>query len=605
MAESGADEGLYQEAVGEIGLDALASPTERVAYYFLSKEQANSEEMLPFARFGGPNQPLGEIPYRQRLPLFFGAMLPFLLVGVGALFSAASRMSPPGEVRTLAILEKLGVPWSSRMTMVAAAVRVPLAASLALLLLCLVLTSVFGVPLLDYHVLAVDVRDALPVLIPATLAAWAVLALSGVGLIGASALRMRRLRRPHTRRAQSPALGLLGICTLVATPLISQHFADLQNPEHSTVAIVLGLVLALATLPATIGLIVRGCARVLRALANASGSPSMMLTGRFAAAETRSVTRLATISALALITLTQMQLWTGYLGQDSDGLFLADALGGRVLMSRGVSHSTWTAIQAAIPPGVTVLRLDDEDMAGTAPRFAGDPTIISQLFESGLRHAGSPVADFTTQYGAVWNTLDDLGADTVTPVDASTVFDDQTLILIAKDGSDVALADVVNPVAAVLSPPPVFEYPGNGSKVGARSMADQSRWIALFGTAGALMLAISILAACAQEAQRSSAALGAAMAIGITPRVIRQTTALNTVFPAIIGLSVGLVGSGVFGWPILMEAAGMLTFPWWTVFLISTVSVLLGLSFSNFAATSAEEAVVTWVPGSLAADDIS
>lgn len=432
----------YGQVVGTIDPAALESATERRVYMRPASDALQAEAMFPVSGFGVPVEydylilhGAGYLYGSSKseavaLALIALSVTGLIAVAAGACVGAQSLrrdglmfMTIGLQRRHMAIVDALEF---LRVTLIGAA-----GAGVMLAVACLRDVSI---PFLDTRYLATDTRAALAAFIVALLTAWL---MSNLALTLARAVvrrlgGRRRSRGGESNRGLASSICLFAMVAAVSVPQLWPNW-----PEKTILCTLAGAVVAVtawAPITACAQAIGAGLARVgLR-----RRSPGALVGGRVLQRQTVRSRRLATGVCAAVIMAGFVQLWVGDLGAP---YYLAvenrDAFGTSLLEVTSTGLDT-NSFVAALPENTGVVRVGqadwDEELQQDVTTLSADCVTLEALeLECPAGGAGRVTLTTARQRYVAGAQLAD-----VTVVDTTAaVSDDQTLVLVSLDGSNL------------------------------------------------------------------------------------------------------------------------------------------------------------------------
>jgi predicted lysophospholipase L1 biosynthesis ABC-type transport system permease subunit len=603
-------QGVLQEfgnIVGQIDESVLATPTERVAYFFIDKTNADMKSLDFYNAFDG-GSPWGEIAYRQSLSLFLEGMLSFMLIGLAVLLVAGVNLSRRNQ--TMAALERLGAGHKQRWRLALQQIRLPFLIALIIDGCVLTYGSFFGVQVGHFKVPAEDIATVLPKLLVFGPLCGLVIAGATIIILGRSRLRQRRRGRAHSQQRTNIWSAMLCLVTLVG---IGPAIAILQKSgfDHLiTPLMITSITIVMLTISSLLGWLVLLVGWGMRHVAGRCGSAAGVIVGRQATSQTRHLIRQAGLLALALVLITQTQLWFVYLSSHDKILANNAGAGLRTVLAYGVSVENLPRIESALGKDIDFLKIyTPRDPLGSSNSMVdASPSIFGSaqaLAAAGLRvgqtiDLTSPAPPEGVQISvadALWslgyNQVKITSATATIPTDTPNKV---TLLAFRQDNQAIDPAWATGQVRQVLAPPPSFERLFQLAQVGARAVADQSRWVVLWGGISVTCLLLAVAAASAESAVQVGVALAPLSAVGLRKRTLRRVVRLRALLPVVLGLVVGCLALWPLAQPLLEPEFGS-GIPWGLVGGLTVFGLFFTVSISSLLEREAEQALIDWRPG--------
>ncbi|MFE3494215.1 hypothetical protein ACFXOS_14110 [Streptomyces sp. NPDC059175] len=417
-------------------------------------------------------------------------MAPFLGLPVLVLLVVASRLGARQRDRRLAVLYAIGAGRSVRARIALGECLRPLALGTALAGAPLAVTTLTGLtlPLTGYRIRADDLaplRQQFPV---ALVLGWALLCLVFASLH----LRVRPAEGNRLRplRDVPPAWPryLCGVGTLLT--LWGAMIGNLLGVRLFT----LGLVLALAGLPALLGRIAAGAA--VRFTDRRRGDAARLVGGRWAAAHPGVLARSCAALAVLMGLLTQVHVAITELTTDAQhATALARQLNGRLLhVTAGAADQEANAgFLAALAPGDRVLRISSDE-SGTRPVVLGECRDLAALAPLSSCPRTEPVPAAQAFRGRTpgtealrWMSFGEVLVQALPSRDGLPAGDGDYVVLVSgRDGPDR-----ITRAAFEALPLPSVAVPGDDHVIGASARARIADWVSLLAAPGLVLLALA------------------------------------------------------------------------------------------------------------------
>lgn len=417
-------------------------------------------------------------------------MSPLLGLPVLVLLVVASRLGARRRDRRLAVLHAIGAGRGVRARIALGECLRPFALGTVIAGVPLALTTLLGVrlPLTGYGIAADDLvplRRQFPL---GLVLGWAVLCFVFASLHVRHPPAEGNRPRPAGDRAPAWPAYLCGIGTLLALwGAMIGHLAGVR-------IFVLGLVLALAGLPALLG---RVAARTAVSLTDRGrGDAARLIGGRWAAAHPGVIARSCAALAVLMGLLTQVQLMITELTTEAQhATVLAERLDGRLLHVTGgaADQAANTRFLAALAPGDRVLRIASDE-SGAPPVVLGDCRDLTALAPLALCPHGEPVPaervfrERTPRTEALrWMSFGEVHVQALPSRDRlPTGEGDYVVLASGEDGTDRIKRAAFETLAL-----PSVAVPGDDHVIGAAARARIADWVLLVAAPGFVLLALT------------------------------------------------------------------------------------------------------------------
>ncbi|RCG22741.1 permease [Sphaerisporangium album] len=571
----------YGRYAGLIAPEGLGSVNERYAYVRppgVDPPRGNRWTKITGFGTGRPGA-LGEVLDVAPLSQFLMVLLVVAGGPAAVLVVVAARCGSAGRDRRNALLTALGGGWRHRAMFTVGEAVMPVAVGTAagVLPLAALMIGDTRLPITGYLVGAEDMRSAawaipLAAVASFTLVLGAVLALHRADRSG-RATRPRVFARPIPRwRLVVCGLGLLLVAASPYWTGLTRFFLYMA-----------GSVLLWATVPSVAAVVIRRLGAGLARLGRLRGWAAALIAGRWITARPGVVVRLSVAIVIGLGLITQVQVWTSWLGSMGMDARIAQArLGDSVLFVRAATLTEQNVrwFTAALPSGYEVVALDPSRPPASRPEAEGlPPEALPQELRAPcpvLRRLGLTCSTSSTPMSGTTGDvrLDELErwAGNGKPLrvrsgPVATTGERPERLVVLADSGDRGQGAVKRAAYATLERPHV-ERPGQGWLMGANNTASYGDWTVLFATAGLAILLLAVMISSAAEFLIFGAEL-APLAVQTDRRGVfvllglwnlSMPLVLVTVVGALVAVWQGqffisLTQSGSFSWPILLSTA--------------------------------------------------
>ncbi|WP_146752385.1 MULTISPECIES: hypothetical protein [unclassified Actinomyces] len=600
----------YGQVVGTIDPAALESPTERRVYMRPASDALQAEAMFPVSGFGAPpedeNSILHGVGYLygsskgETVPLALIALsvTGLITVAAGACVGAQSLrrdglmfMTIGLQRRHMAIVDALEL---LRVTLVGAA-----GAGVLLAVACL---RDISIPFLDTRYLATDTRAALVAFIVALLAAWL---MSNLALILARAA-VRRLGGRRRSRGGEPNRGLASsICLFAMVAAVSVPQLWPNWPEKTILCTLAGAVVAItAWAPIT------ACTQAIGAGLAQVGlhhrSPGALVGGRVLQRQTVRSRRLAIGVCAAVIMAGFVQLWVGSLGVAYYGSVAnRDVFGTSVLEI--ASRMDTSAFVSVLPENTGVVRVGqaewDEELQQDVTTLSADCATLEALeLQCSVGEAERVTLTTARQRYVAGAQLAD-----VTAVDATAaVSEDQTLVLISLDGSDLNV-NQLQTLASERIPGAVVGTRSEWIVSGVDTLL-KANWVITLAIVGLTGVFVALAVVVATDARGLGALLAPLGSLLGRPRIASAAAAWSAGVPLLVSGGFGVLAYQIL--PMGMDKIAGDTDMFATLWHPSSaftaaalvLTVVAALVAAGLAGNLAQRYVRAWRPGATAAE---
>ncbi|MBM6979905.1 MAG: hypothetical protein I3J03_09365 [Actinomyces succiniciruminis] len=601
----------YGQVVGTIDPAALESPTERRVYMRPASDALQAEAMFPVSGFGAPpedeNSILHGVGYLygsskgETVPLALTALsvTGLITVAAGACVGAQSLrrdglmfMTIGLQRRHMAVVDALEHLWA---TLIGAA-----AAGVLLAVACL---QDINIPFLDTRYLAVDTRSALVSFIVALLAAWAVVNLALI-LARAAVRRLGGLRRVRTGEPNRSLTSSVCLFAMVAAVSVPQLWPDW--PEKTILCTLAGAVVAItawAPITACTQAIGAGLAR----LGLRRRSPGALVGGRVLQRQTVRSRRLATGVCAAVIMAGFVQLWVGSLGVAYYGSVAnRDAFGTSVLEVAGTGLDTDPFV-AALPGNTGVVRVGMVD---------GNEQLQQDVVTLGADCATLEALELTCPAGETERvTLTTARqryvagaqlADVTIGDNTAAVSEDQTLVLISLDGSDLNI-NQLQTLASERIPGAVIDLRSEWIVSGVDTLL-KANWVITLAIVGLSGVFVALAVVVATDARGLGALLAPLGSLLGRPRIASTAAAWSAGVPLLVSGGFGVLAYQIL--PMGMDKITGTTDEFATLWHPSStftaaalvLTVVAALVAAGLAGNLARRYVRAWRPGATAVE---
>ncbi|MET9861755.1 hypothetical protein ABZY93_21010 [Streptomyces smyrnaeus] len=609
LAHEGGED-RYGAPVGAIAASGLEVPGERLAYVRARDDGAGSggglkeSGMLQASGFGGEQAALfGDRQQTHPRSAFLFLATGMLLFPALALTVIAARCGSAERDRRMALIRALGAPAWARAALSAGESLLPvtLGTGLAVALTGCAMATDWRIPYVAFTVPAADLRRWAPQLFTTVIAA-------GLAALLITALlnRQRRQDRGTGRGTTRPrpttrfrARRLAWLCPLFI--LLAIRASDLTTGSDGvvdqtsfTALYLLGVVGALATLPAVLAV---GAAFLGRRLATAAlrrGRPAALVAGRWMQANPGTIARLCATIVIAIGLAVQVQLHSGRLDAPVRAAMATQTrLNDSVVTIRvpeDADKSAVDALAADLPEGTRLMAVTDRrdglELTGSchALRVLGAPcrkeasgTLANRRVDELSSWSGHPPS-----HRVRWTT-GSLTAHGKAP---------GQLLAVSEPGTTLPLSALKRsvfhhlPSAQVLAPGEEF--------LNTEPLRKAAAWTGLLGTIGVTLLGLAGIANKMGDFLHLGRAFAPLSVLAGRPRIFWGVAAWGIAVPMASASVLGALLATVLASP-LAEHLGALTPPSQIVLLI-TVTLALVLASWLWASVTAVRAAERFTP---------
>ncbi|GAA1261545.1 hypothetical protein GCM10009677_11370 [Sphaerisporangium rubeum] len=587
----------YGRYAGLIAPEGLGSADERFAYARPARvDPWDTRRWVKITGFGTETPgTLGEVLDVAPLAQFLTVLLVVLGGPSAALVVVAARSGSTGRDRRNALLTALGAGWGHRalFTVGEAALPVALGTAAGALAFAVVMIGDTRLPITGYLLGAEDMRSMAWAVAPAAVACFglvlgAVLLLHRVDRSG-RATRPTVFARPIPRWRLAVCGG--GLALVAASP----YWAGLTR----FFLYMAGSLLLWATVPSVVAVLIRLFGSRLARLGRARGWAAALVAGRWITARPGVIVRLSVAVVIGMGLITQVQVWTSWLGSmGMEAQAAEERVGDSVLIvgSPSLTDRRVRSFTGALPAGYQVLALDASPSSGPGteelppemrPQVLRAPCPVLRELKLTCSASSTPLS-FPTGDAR----LDELnrwtGNDRPLEVRAAPVAapgDRPQRLVVLAGAPSLGQGQVKRAAYAALDRPSV-ERLGQIWLVGAQTTARYGNWTVLFATAGLAVLLLAVMI--------SSAAEFLIFGAGLAPLAVQTDRRGVFVLLGVWNLSLPLA---------LVAAAGTLVALWQGQFFISLTrsgSFSWGILFA-VAVSAAAFAAITGLLGGLSA----
>ncbi|MFF8316237.1 permease [Streptomyces bobili] len=592
LVRTGREEGIltrYGTFSGTVRPDGLASPSERIAYVRVASLPSNHADWLPVADFGGRGGATGEMRYQW--PLNSTLLVLWALAGVPALALAvvAARVGSRSRDRRSGLLQALGGVWWHRAVVNLGEAVFPAALGAALALVPYTIAARWNLrlPPTGYLLNHRDLWERWP--------AAAATAAGALTLVLAIVVGTHRVHadgtstRPASAASRVPRWRLVA-CGAGAGLVVMSQYA----PRGTQLAIYCcGTVTMWAFLSSVVAVLTRRLGARLADSGKRAGHPGRLIGGRWTHAHPGVIVRLALAMVIGVGILTQMQIWTSRLGEQTQAVRATQE---RVkdtvteIIVPAMTAAETDRFRAALPPGTALLThtVDDlghqEDPRVSIAGTCRDLRVVHIGCQGDAAHGNIQAQEMRRWYGTNL---------TFTPVPQVTVKPGgtQTLVVVMPEPGHLWAVKQ----AAYTLPTPAVQVNGLGGVWETTERARLVNWIRLFGGTGLFFVLLAGAVSSAAEFVRVRHVLAPLSVLTGNLRVFRSVTIWHLTVPMLIATVVttvvtawhavffiALVKAGTVSWTLLGAAAAV----------CAVTSIAVGL----LAARAAVRAADQWVP---------
>lgn len=568
----------YGRFAGLISPEGLGSAGERFAYVRPAHPDARpTRGWVKISGFGADAPaPLGEALNVAPLAQFLTVILVVVGGPAGVLVVVAARCGSAGRDRRNALLVALGASWWHRalLTVGEAMLPVSLGAAAGVLPLLAAMTTDIRLPITGYLVGSADIRSTAWMIPPMALASLVTVLVVVVGLHrvdrGGRATRPGVFARPVPRWRLAVCVG--GLLLVAASPYWT-------GPPRFFLYMT-GSLLLWGSVPSVAAVVIRRMGGRLAALGRWRGWSAALVAGRWIAARPGVVVRLSVAVVIGLGLITQVQVWTSWLGSmGMEAKATKAGIGDSVLT---VESSEFTAdrvraFTAGLPGGYRVLAMYAREAQGAAgelppqarPQLLQGPCEALRPLKLECSASSVPLlaapADPRVRELGRWT---DNGRPLHVRSDALVSGRRRPQRLVVFADSETWGQGRVKQAAYKVFDRPVVQRLGQEWLSGAENTAGYGGWVILFAMAGLVILLLAVMISSASEFLVFGTEL-APLAVQTERRGLFVLLGLwNLSFPlvlvAIAGVGVAiwqgqffiaLTESGSFSWPTLSAAA--------------------------------------------------
>ncbi|MEU4128318.1 hypothetical protein [Streptomyces wuyuanensis] len=591
LAAAGEREGIthrYGRDAGRISAEGLTSPSERLAY--VRPEAAKDGEWDKTTEISGFGD-LEPMPFGDSITVvgadaFMAAVVGFLGLPAAILTVVAARSGSVLRDRRMAVLNSLGGTFRHRALVCLGEALWPVTAGAALGLLPLLVAAYadLTLPLTGYTIASSTVRAWLPAALLGTAAAAATVLVTTI-LLHQSKAEGRSPRtlsggRAKRRYALLCALGIIMAMPVNLGPLSADYRVSIMQYT-------IGMVLALATLPAVIAWTMTSLGQRLANRSRAKRRPGGLIAGRWLHSYPAVIARLVVAVVVGLGVVSQIQLWTSrttVAATEARGTFAT--LGESVLITRSRSQpeAQVTAFEKDLGRGHTVFALIQEPnrpstLVAPCPHWTAIglpcPSTQAPIPSSADRR----LHELKRWEGGGTGEMRYAAGDVSAPGSQRAGDAELKLVVISEQGDPTVSNTVRQAAYRHLGMAPVVNVLAGMQLGGALQYETIANWVTLLGLWGMLMMALAAAISALAEFQMFSTRLAPVGVLAGDTRVFRSTALWYLSAPIAVAGIAGALVSTVLGYP-MVTTGGASWAPELTVTAVlgtTLLAVLIGL----------------------------
>jgi hypothetical protein len=610
-------EDLFGTVEGFIGSAGLGSPGERLIYVRPTEATIDLDRMQPATGFGDTALAAQAGEARDVAPSYTLLALIAVLVLAPALIMlrAAVRVGDDRRRRHGEVLEILGMTPRRLLLLHLRQVRGSLGTGAAIALLMVAVSTAVDVPLpgVDYTLLAADMRTAWVQLV-AAVALGAVLVVA----VATATLYPRQLRPSTRARSHAPRYpgwaAFAGVAVIGATSGIAVQLAVVGD-QNAVLFVIGGTLGAIALMPSLCGWLIVRLSAGIAAFGQRRGSASALIAGRQLAASVRPAERLASTSAVVILLITQVAVWS-LMGLNearlAEQLFrdLGDRYAVLTVPAAPSSIEVWPEVQSKLPSEVSSVRVttrsagEDTGMVSLFTELSAPAATLAALGleeaigdPDGAAIAAAALPDDLSRIVRPLLPMQQLAVLTAetTPLAEDSIVE-QSIVLVAPESGGLNIQALQAEVNHVVAPGWNVGVPGESWRVGAWQIEHQSRWIGWFGTIGAAILLTALWVGASDEIRRSAIQVAPLGAMTGRVALFRHVAAARVGTAALVGAVVGATSALLYCQVIVAQRAGVDP-PLVTVAALVVTICLISTGVWISAARAGQRAAQTWRPG--------
>ena len=596
-----------------IGVEGLASPTERLAYVRPEQGIVQGGRGYGLMTYGFPtDQTLigdgqwGGALRQPPLEIAGGSLIVFLVIPSHVLMFVAARAGSGRRDKQQQLLRVLGASRCETRSYLAGSLRRPMlvGAATALLVIMASLVHDFQIPVVSYRLLASDLRGGI---------VWILLAAAlGTGVAALIVRATNRVKPALTATRPQPVRLKERQWKVILLPAVCFFFVSAftwslkyTDTYARTLIVYVGIALIAAALPPFIGAMSATAARIMIALGFRRGSPGLLIAGRRLLSEPRGLRRLTAGVALVILLSAHVMVLGTVTNPDEQAARNLDQLVGGSVVTVGWPRSDREkdALADVIGDGAVYagfITPDPKNAPGEVKLFAQCPALELLGLECGAAHL-KPEDLPANDSMAFVRSLTYITQLEVTPqgvMDQREPEDSEAeyvLFAMTTDHSKFPIEKIRADLAHRLLPHPEVADVASTWAVGTRQQIDLFAWLPLFAGAAALMLVAAVLGALLGDMSVQADQAGVARMWSPDAQLSR-TVAIGTVLVPVL-IAIG-VAAGVAFWttfPLTIPPInGVLPAGYWmiTVMLPGVLAVVIAM----LAASLQRRRIEHWMP---------
>ncbi|WP_424215931.1 ABC transporter permease (plasmid) [Streptomyces sp. BI20] len=549
----------YGTVVGTIADEGLQSPDELLAYAVparpLTGTGQQAREVVGFGLPGGSGALVaGQSEYDKPLWMFLGMLGCLLAAPALVLLFVAARTGAHGRDRRIALVTALGGTPAQRALIVLGEALAPVAGG-ALAALGLVLAACHAdvrLPFVGHVLVAGDLRARWPAWAAALALAVAVvvLVLLAVHRVGPDAAR--RPARCRVRPGTDPrGLRRWALLCPVSLLLATRGPGLFFEPGDSGYVLTnwVGVVGALATLPAAVAVGTAAVGGALTRGARRRGRPGVLIAARRMAALPGPIARMTAGLAIAIVLVTQVSAWQGHVGdraRSAQRILARVGTSTLLVTPRTTDPARLAEFHRALPANAARLAVEADLGAGTLTLTGRCPDLRAAALPCAAGRTATVPTDERIRSLAgpdrlyVRATLD---ASAAQGAPGAVGEAGGTSVLVSRDGAGLPEREIAAAAYRAIPRGAQIDVIGAGWLAGAVVNRLQGDWLTLLGVAGVGVLAFAAMFSGLAEFLRQGRALAPLTAFAGRRRLPAAISALTLGLPLLLGALAGtLVG---------------------------------------------------------------